>query len=122
MKNFVIKTTAVSLGLALMGWLVFTLALPEYYLPVLPFLLVLFYLVTIAIHAYQLKVLKKDIAKFTRFNMLATLFKLLLYSVVAVVYIAIDSSNALPFVVSLMILYVIFSFIEVKELTKLTRK
>jgi hypothetical protein len=50
--------------------------------------------------------------------MLITFFKLILYSVVAVVYMAIDSENAIVFVVSLMLLYLIFTFVEVAEITR----
>lgn len=121
MKAFIVKLTGITLAIALIGWLVFSLAFPEYYLPVLPFLLLFFYLATMGIHAYQLKMAKKDIGKFTRSNMLVTFFKLVLYSVVAVVYIAIDKENAIPFVVCLMLLYLIYTFFEVTEITKITK-
>ncbi|WP_321369347.1 hypothetical protein [uncultured Draconibacterium sp.] len=121
MKAFIVKLTRITLAIALIGWLVFSLAFPEYYLPVLPFLLLFFYLATMGIHAYQLKMAKKDIGKFTRSNMLVTFFKLVLYSVVAVVYIAIDKENAIPFVVCLMLLYLIYTFFEVTEITKITK-
>ncbi|WP_319271754.1 hypothetical protein [uncultured Draconibacterium sp.] len=121
MKAFIVKLTGITLAIALIGWLVFSLAFPEYYLPVLPFLLLFFYLATMGIHAYQLKMAKKDIGKFTRSNMLVTFFKLVLYSIVAVVYIAIDKENAIPFVVCLMLLYLIYTFFEVTEITKITK-
>lgn len=121
MKPFIVKLTGITLAIALIGWLIFSLAFPEYYLPILPFLLLFFYLATIGIHAYQLKMAKKDIGKFTRSNMLVTFFKLVLYSVVAVVYIAIKKENAIPFVVCLMLLYLIYTFFEVTEITKITK-
>ncbi len=121
MKSFIIKLTAITLGLALVSWLVFSMLLPEYYLPVLPFLLLFFYITTICIHAYQLSLKKKDIGKFARSNMLITFFKLIVYSLVAVIYIALDKENALPFVICLMLLYLVFTFIEVSESTKTAR-
>lgn len=121
MKPFIVKLTGITLAIAVIGWLVFSLAFPEYYLPVLPFLLLFFYLATMGIHAYQLKMAQKDIGKFTRSNMLVTFFKLVLYSVVAVVYIAIDKENAIPFVICLMLLYLIYTFFEVTEITKITK-
>jgi hypothetical protein len=77
--------------------------------------------VTVAIHAYQMKLAKKDIGKFTRSNMLVTFLKLIIYSVVAVVYIASDSENALPFVIGLMLLYLVYSFVEVSEITRFSK-
>lgn len=121
MKSFLIKLTVITLGLALIGWLAFSFFFTQYYLPALPFLLAFFYVITIAIHAYQLRLAKKDIGKFARSNMLITFFKLIVYSVIAVVYIAFDKENAIPFVVCLMLLYLVFTFIEVAESSKIAR-
>ena len=118
MKQFNVKLLIVTVAIALLGWLTFSLFLPDYYLPVLPVLLLFFYVTTILIHAYQLKLAKKDIGKFARSNMLITFFKLILYSVVTVVYIAIDSENAIVFVICMMLLYLVFTFVEVAEITK----
>ncbi|MEN8117387.1 MAG: hypothetical protein ABFS16_10435 [Bacteroidota bacterium] len=122
MKQFLVKLTGITLAIVLIGWLVFSLFIPEYYLPVLPFLLIFFYLVTVFIHAWQLRLAQKDMGKFSRSNMLIAFFKLILYSVVAVAYIAFDSENAIPFVICLMLFYLIFTFIEVAEITKISRK
>ncbi len=122
MKRFFAKILGTSVVMAVIGWLVFSLFLPEYYLPILPFTLLFFLIVTILVHAWQLKVAKKNLAKFARTNMLVTFFKLVIYSVFAVVYIANDRENALVFVICLMIIYVIFSFLEVSELSRLSKK
>lgn len=121
MKRFLAKILLLTLALALIGWLFFTLFFPEYYLPVFPYLLGFFFIVTVAIHAYQIKLAQKDIGKFTRSNMLVTFLKLIIYSVVAVVYIASDSENALPFVIGLMLLYLVYSFVEVSEITRFSK-
>jgi hypothetical protein len=121
MKSFIIKLLTVTLVIAIIGWIVFSLFFTEYYLPVLPFLLLFFFTITLLIHAYQLKLSKKDIGKFARSSMLITFFKLILYSVVAVIYIAIDSENAVPFVICLMLLYLIYNFIEVAEITRISK-
>lgn len=121
MKQFIVKLLGLSLIIALAGWLVFSLLIPEYYLPVLPFLLLFFIVVTILIHNYQLKLAQKSISKFTRSNMLVTFFKLILYSVVTVVYLAFDSGNAIPFVICLMLLYLVYTFFEVVEITKISK-
>ena len=122
MKQFVLKLTAITLGLALIGGLVFSLFLPQYYLHILPFLLLFFYTVTLTIHAYQLNLIKKKPSKFTISNMLVTFLKLVLYSVVAITYIAFNPANALVFVICLMLFYLIFTFVEVAEISKVVRK
>lgn len=121
MKSFIAKLTVLTLAVALIGWLVFSLFLPEYYLPIFPYLLAFFFVVTLSVHAYQLKLAKKDLGKFTRSNMLVTFFKLILYSVFAVVYIANDRENALTFVIALFLIYLVFSFIEVAEMSRISR-
>ncbi len=118
MKQFIVKLLVLTAAIALIGWLAFSLFFTEYYLPVLPFLLLFFFTVTILIHSYQLNLAKKDIGKFARSNMLITFFRLVLYSVVTVIYIAIDSENAIVFVICLMILYLIYTFFEVAEITR----
>jgi len=121
MKTFIIKLTAITIGIVLIGWLVFSLFLPEYYLSVFPLLLLFVYLITIAIHAYQLKLAKKDMGKFTRSTMLITFFKLIVYSIFAVIYIALNTENAIPFVICLMIVYLVFTFVEVAEITRISK-
>lgn len=122
MKNFIVKLLGLTAIIAVLAWLVFSLFLSEYYLPVLPYLLAFFFILTIIIHAWQLKLAKKDIGKFARSNMLITFFKLVLYSIVAVIYIAFDSENAIAFVICLMLLYLIYNFFEVAEITKISKK
>jgi hypothetical protein len=120
MKSFLVKLVGLTATIALIGGLIFSLFLPQYYLTVLPFLLLFFFVVTLLIHIYQLNLAKKSISKFTRSSMLITFFKLVIYSTVAVAYIAFDTRNAIPFVVCLMLLYFIYTFFEVAEITKLS--
>lgn len=122
LKRFIAKTFGISAALVLLGWLVFSLFIPQYYLPVFPYLLIFFLLVAILVHAYQLKLAKKDVGKFARSNMLITFFKLMLYSVFAIVYIANDKEHAFAFVIALFILYVVFSFVEVTEITRISKR
>ncbi|WP_297089157.1 hypothetical protein [uncultured Draconibacterium sp.] len=121
MKSFLAKLTGITFAIALIGGLVFSLALPQYYIPILPFLLLFFYLTTLGIHSFLLKMSKKGIGTFTRSSMLVTTFKLLLFSVLAVIYIAIDRDNALSFVIYFMLLYIIYSIFEVVEISKITK-
>jgi len=119
MKRFIINIAGISVVLTLIGWLIFSRFIPQYYLPVLPFLLLFFVATSVLIHAYQLKLAKKDFAKFTRSNMLITFFKLVLYSAVAVIYMVADKENARVFVICFMVLYLIFTVFEVFSLIKI---
>lgn len=122
MKIFIINTALITISLALIGWLVFSQFIPGYYLPVFPFLLLFFAGSSVLIRAYQQRLVKNDIGKFTRSTMLITFFKLFLYSAVAIVYIAVDTENAKVFVIGLMLLYLVFTTFEVTSLLKMTTK
>ena len=122
LKRFIVKTLGLSVVIILISWFIFSLFIPKYYLPVFPFTLAYFLIVSIAVHAYQLKLAKTNMAKFTQSTMLVTFFKLVIYSIFAVVYIANNSENALPFVIALFFLYLIFSFVEVSELTRISKR
>ncbi len=120
MKRFILNIASISVVLTLIGWLVFTQFFPQYYLPVLPLLLLFFALTSVSIHAYQLKLARKDMTKFTLRNMLVTVFKLFLYTAVAVVYIAVDKKNAKVFVICFMVFYFVFTVFEVVSLIRVT--
>jgi hypothetical protein len=118
MKRFIIKIAVISLVLVLIGWLLFSQFIPQYYIPVLPFLLPFFIVVSISVHAFQLNQAKKDLAKFTRNNMLITFFKLIFYLTVAITYFAVDAKNAKVFAICFTLLYLIFTVVEVTSLIK----
>jgi hypothetical protein len=119
MKIFVINIVLITVILAIIGWLVFSQFIPQYYLPVFPFILLFFAVISVAIHAYQLQLAKKDMAKFTRSNMVVSFLKLFLYLAVAIIYIAVDTQNAKVFVVYFVLLYIVFTVFEVLSLLKI---
>lgn len=119
MKRFITNLILISVVLVLTGWLIFSQFIPQYYLPVFPFILIFFVVSSAAIYAYQLQLAKKDMAKFTRSNMIITFLKLFLYSAAAIVYIAVDTKNAKIFVIFFVLLYVIFTVFEVLSLLKI---
>lgn len=121
MKSFTVKLIALTLGLALAGWLVFSLFIPGHYLAVMPFLLLFFFLSTFIIHWIQLQLAQKDLGKFTRSNMIITFGKLLLYSILTIIYVVIDKQNTLTFVICMFLLYFIFNLFEVVEISKVSR-
>ena len=123
MKNYIIKLTVLMLVLAAAGALLFTTVVPQFYLPVFPWVLLFFAASSAGIHAYQLHMAKSDMGKFTRGNMILTFVKLLVYSAFAVIYIAVDTENAKVFVAVFLLLYLVFAVFEVISLAGLsTRK
>ena len=120
MKQYLLKIFSLAIFLFITGWAVFTYVLPQYYLPVFPFVLLFFVLFSIAIHAWQTHLSKSPMGKFTRSNMILTFLKLVFYSAFVIVYIAIDRENAKIFTIVFMILYLVFTTFEVILLTSST--
>lgn len=117
MKQYILKIILLTALLTFAGWVVFTYFLPQYYLPVFPFVLLFFVLVSIAIHAWQIRLAKSAMGKFTRNNMVLTFLKLVIYSAFVIIYIATDKENAKIFAVAFMFLYLVFNTFEVILLT-----
>jgi len=110
------------MGIAVMGWLIFSIFIPELYLPILPLMLIFFILIEILTHAWQLYLARKDLTKFTRFSMMITFIRLVIYSLFAIIYIAVNSENAIVFIACLMVIYFVFNYIEVRELSRFLKK
>lgn len=121
-SKFVIKTLAAAFILAVAGWAAFSFLFTGKYLPVLPWMLGFFTLVTLLTYYSQFKVAKKDFGRFSRNSMLVSFLRLVLYSVFAFVYLANNTANAAVFVVCLAITYLVFTFIEVTDLARISRK
>ncbi|MFW5822464.1 MAG: hypothetical protein ACOCU7_03665 [Tangfeifania sp.] len=120
--RFIIKILVAALLLVAAGWIVFTFYFPEKYLPVLPWMLAFFTVVTVLIHAWQLTVAKKNMAKFTQNSMIVSLLRLVLYSGFAIVFLITHSENIAVFVVCIAVVYLIYTFLEVFDLQKFTQQ
>ena len=121
-KNFLKKILIAVIALCLAAWIVFTFITPGKYIPVLPWMLAFFTLITIVTHAWQTRQAKNDIARFSRTSMIASLIRLAFYSSFAIIYLAHDSDNAAVFVTCLVIIYITFTSIEVADLSRLIKK
>lgn len=120
MKKYIQNLLILISVVSIIAWLVFSKIIPQYYLPVFPFIILFFALVSALIHAYQARLATKNTGKFTRSIMVITLLKLFIYSAVAILYIAVDKVNAKIFIVEFMSLYLVFTFFEVFSLLNIT--
>ncbi len=120
-KKFLIKILIAVLFLTGIGGILFIFIVPEKYLPVLPWMLLFFALITVISHGYQFRLAKKDSARFVRSSMIISILRLFIYSFFAIVYFATSTENIAVFVVCLVVFYVVFTFIEVSDLTRISR-
>ncbi|MBW6534738.1 MAG: hypothetical protein K0B11_06995 [Mariniphaga sp.] len=121
LNKFIIKTFVAALILFVFGLIVFTFFVPDKYIAVLPWMLLIFLNITLVTFTFQLQVAKNDMARFSRINVLVSFLRLVLYSAFAFIYLAKRPENAAVFVVCLVICYMVFTFLEVAELSKISK-
>ena len=120
MKSFLIRITAITVLLGLAGGILFTFFFEDSYTPLLLFLLIFFYLFTIFSHAYQYSRIKSNFASFVRTHMIFTILRLFVYSAVIIAYLIFNQEKVISFVGAVVVLYIIYMFLETRELTRQT--
>lgn len=120
--RFIVKILVAALLLAATGWIVFTFYYPEKYLPILPWMLAFFTVFTILIHSWQLHLAKKKFALYVRSSMIVSLLRLVLYSGFAIVFLMTHSENIAVFVVCIAVVYLIYTFLEVSDIQRITQQ
>jgi hypothetical protein len=120
--QFLIRLTVLSLVLALIAYIL-SRFLPDGMIPrVLPYLFLLFYVIGALIHFVLLRITAMNPRKFVSYFMLATFFKLMNYLIVIFVYIFYVKEGILPFILSFLILYIIYTVFEVVTILAQTKE
>jgi hypothetical protein len=122
MKAFLIKSSILTIIIFLLGTILYTTILKPYYLSVLPFFVLFFFAVTNLVHAYLLKIAVKSGSKFTSQYMAVSFIKMFFYLAIAIVFVIFNREIAKPFLLNFLVLYIIYTFIEVYEFSKLVRQ
>jgi len=122
MKQFLTKSTILTIFLLIIGTLCFTTIFKAFYLAIFPVLLLFFYMATNLVHAYLLKVAEKSGVRFTSQYTAISFLKMFLYLIVAVAYVALYQENIKPFILVFLILYLVYTIFEVGEYLKVVRQ
>lgn len=122
MKAFFIKSVILTIIIFLLGTILYTTILKSYYLSVLPLIVLFFFVVTNLVHAYLLKIAVKSGSKFTSKYMAVSFIKMFFYLAVAIVFVIFNKEIARPFLLNFLLLYIVYTFIEVYEFSKLVRQ
>jgi hypothetical protein len=122
MKNFLIKSTLLTIIVFTVGVVVYSTVFNKFYLPILPVILVFFYVLTNLVHAYLLKLAVKSSSRFTSQYMATSFLKMFFYLAVAIVYVVINKDNAKTFLINYLLLYTVFTSLEVFEFSKIVRQ
>lgn len=101
------------------GAILFLTIFKSYFLIILPVVLVFYYVSTLVLHKFMLKISQKDISRFSFKFMMLSLIKMFVYIIFGVLYIIIDEENAVIFLIVYLILYVAYAIYEVRSVMNL---
>ncbi|MBP7506885.1 MAG: hypothetical protein KA807_03620 [Prolixibacteraceae bacterium] len=118
-SRFIKGLTTYTLIILGIGLILFLTVLKSYFLPILPFVLLFYYVSTLVLHKFMLQISQKDISKFSFKFMMLSLIKMFIYIIFGVLYIIFDEENAVIFLVVYLILYVAYAVYEVRSVMSL---
>lgn len=122
LSEFIKKISWLSFVICVLAFIIYFFAIPQYYLPVFPVIIILFYSVSTAAHYFLLKSLSARLAQFTNTFMLATSAKLMVYMLFAVIYLLINKKQAVNFLIPFAALYFIFLIFDVVQISNEIKK
>jgi uncharacterized membrane protein YeaQ/YmgE (transglycosylase-associated protein family) len=122
MKSFFVKSTFLTIIVFILGAIVYSTVLKQFFLTILPATLAFFYIVTNLVHAFLVKMASKSSSKFTSQYMATSFIKMFFYLAVAIVYVIINKADAKIFLVNFLLLYVVYTTFEVVEISKVVRQ
>ena len=121
MKQFLIKSTVLTLIVLTAGIFLYSTILGPYYLSILPLIVVLFYMVTNLVHAYLLNISGKSSGRFASRYMAISFMKMFFYLAVAIGYVFFNRDQAKVFIANFIVLYFIYTIFEVNEFLKVVK-
>ena len=122
MKSFLKKSSFLTIIVLALGAILYSSVFKQYFLLILPAILVFFYVVTNLVHAYLLKMADKSGSRFTSQYMATNFIKMFFYLAVAIVYVVIFKENAKIFLINFLLLYAVYTTLEVVEFSKVVRQ
>lgn len=121
MKQFILKSTILTIIVFTLGAIVYSTILKQFYLSILPFAVLFFLIVTNLVHAYLLQIADKSSQRFSGKYMAASFLKMFFYLAVAIVYVVFNKENAKLFIANFLLLYIVYTGFEVYEFAKVVR-
>ncbi len=121
-KKFIITLLFIALIITVLGYGLFLFLIPQYYFPHFPVIPAFLMLVTIMVHVYLIKSSENNPRKFTSKYLGAMGLKMFIYLVFLVVFLLLDTANAVPFLVSFLVSYAVFTLFEVISILNFLKK
>ncbi len=120
--KFIIKICLFTIVIFAVTAALFATILKDFYLSVYPYQILLIAIVTTIGHLWIIHASEQNTMKFTTAFMGSVTLKLMVYLFFMLIYLWIDRSQVVPFVLTFMILYLIFTVFEVSEVLRFIKK
>jgi F0F1-type ATP synthase assembly protein I len=117
LKKFTIGLIGIAVFILVIGYIVFYLIDDQYYFSFFPWLVLGFAGVTLVIHLFVSKGLKKNMNRFTSRFMGAMGIKILIYLAFLVIYLSIEKNiHLFSFIITFVFCYIAYTAYEIKTL------
>jgi hypothetical protein len=113
LKKFIILFIILTIVIYTCGFALFNTILKDYYFGGFLFMPILFFGITLGVHIHLVRISQEDIKKFTPRFIGTTGIKMGLYFALIIVYLLIDRNHAVPFLISFLIMYLIYTIFEI---------
>ncbi|MCX6238443.1 MAG: hypothetical protein NTY07_12950 [Bacteroidia bacterium] len=121
-RQFIIKTLILTIIVFAIASTLFSTVLKTWYFTFYPFQLLLIATVTTIGHLWIVRATAQNARKFTTAYMASVTLKLMTYLIFMLVYLLIDRSHVIAFVLTFITFYTIFTVFEVIQVLKLIKK
>jgi hypothetical protein len=111
-----------SAALFLTGIILFKTLLPSWYFGFFPFLVLIFFLVNLGFFVIFYRSLRGSNNQFVRSFMLTTVLKLMIYLTLVLVYVLAFPKSAVPFSVTLSLLYIAYTAYDLSVMIGLVKR
>ena len=119
--RFVKSAVITTILLVIVGVIFYAVAPADYYTQAFPFLLAFFMIASILVFHFMLKALEKRPARFVNTFMLTTIIKLFIYLGGMLTYALFNREEAMSFIITFFVLYIVYTIVEVSALLKVNR-
>ena len=121
-RKLIITLLFIALIITALGYGLFLFFIPQYYFPHFPVIPAFLLVVTIMVHVYLIKSSENNPRKFTSKYLGAMGLKMFIYIIFLVVFLFIDTAHAVPFLVSFLVTYAVFTLYEVISILNYLKK
>ncbi len=121
-RQFIVRITILTVIIATIATALFLTILKQWYLASYPYLIVLVATVTTIGHLWVTNAAAGNARKFATAFLASVTFKLMIYLTFILVYLLIDRSQAVSFILTFVTIYVLFTIFEVVQVLNFIKK